>query len=107
LVGLSKDYLFGIGGAVSATGGECPEVGMLNSVWKAALCRSLKRAKSPWPSLGKSCNSRVAGAPGIAEDQVIMICVAMGFPDDDFPANAVVSLRKSVDDAAAFVGFDD
>jgi hypothetical protein len=36
-----------------------------------------------------------------------MICVAMGWPDDSFPANAVVSLRKSVDEAAVFVGFDD
>lgn len=44
---------------------------------------------------------------GIAEDQVIMICVAMGYPDDAFPANAVVSRRKSVDEAAVFVGFDD
>lgn len=44
---------------------------------------------------------------GIPEDQVIMICVAMGWPDDDFPANAVVSRRKSVDDAVNFVGFDD
>ena len=44
---------------------------------------------------------------GIPEDQVIMICVAMGFPDDGFPANAVVSQRKSVDEAAVFVGFDD
>jgi hypothetical protein len=44
---------------------------------------------------------------GIAEDQVIMICVAMGYPDDSFPANAVVSQRKSVDDAVVFVGFDD
>ena len=43
----------------------------------------------------------------IPDDQVIMICVAMGFPDDSFPANAVVSQRKSVDDAAFFVGFDD
>lgn len=44
---------------------------------------------------------------GIPDDQVIMICVAMGFPDDSFPANAVVSQRKSVDEAAVFVGFDD
>ena len=44
---------------------------------------------------------------GIAEDQVIMICVAMGYPDDSFPANAVVSERKSVDEAAVFVGFED
>jgi nitroreductase len=44
---------------------------------------------------------------GIPDDQVIMICIAMGFPDDSFPANAVVSLRKPVDEAAVFVGFDD
>jgi len=42
----------------------------------------------------------------ISDDQVIMICVAMGFPDDTFPANAVVSKRKSVDEAAVFVGFE-
>jgi nitroreductase len=44
---------------------------------------------------------------GIPEDQVIMICVAMGYPEDSFPANAVVSNRKSVDEAAVFIGFDD
>ena len=44
---------------------------------------------------------------GIPDDQVIMICVAMGFPDDSFPANTVVSERKSVEDAAVFVGFED
>lgn len=43
----------------------------------------------------------------IPDDQVIMICVAMGYPDDSFPANAVVSRRKSVDEAAVFIGFDD
>jgi nitroreductase len=43
---------------------------------------------------------------GIPDDQVIMICVAMGFPDESFPANAVVSERKSVDEAAVFVGFE-
>lgn len=43
---------------------------------------------------------------GIPDDQVIMICVAMGWPDDDFPANAVVSNRKPVDEAVTFVGFD-
>ncbi len=44
---------------------------------------------------------------GISDDQVIMICVAMGYPDDSFPANAVVSRRKSVDDAVVFVGFEE
>ncbi len=42
----------------------------------------------------------------IPDDQVIMICVAMGWPDESFPANAVVSRRKSVDEAVRFVGFD-
>lgn len=42
---------------------------------------------------------------GIPDDQVIMKAVALGWPDPDFPANAVVSLRKSVDEAARFVGF--
>ena len=44
---------------------------------------------------------------GIADDQVIMKAVALGWPDDDFPANAVVSERKSVAEASVFVGFDD
>ena len=42
---------------------------------------------------------------GIADDQVIMKAIAIGWPDDSFPANAVVSERKSVDEAARFVGF--
>jgi nitroreductase len=44
---------------------------------------------------------------GIPDDQVIQTCVAMGWPDDSFPANAVVSTRKSVDEAATFRGFED
>jgi nitroreductase len=44
---------------------------------------------------------------GIAEDQVIMKAVALGWPDDEFPANAVVSERKEVDDATVFLGFND
>ena len=43
----------------------------------------------------------------IPEDEVIMICIAMGWPDETFPANAVVSTRKSVDEAVTFVGFDE
>ena len=42
----------------------------------------------------------------IPDDQVIMICVAMGFPEESFPANAVVSKRKPVDEAVRFVGFE-
>ena len=42
----------------------------------------------------------------IPDDQVIMKSIALGWPDESFPANAVVSERKSVDEAAVFVGFD-
>lgn len=44
---------------------------------------------------------------GIPDDQVIMICVAMGFPDETFPANSVVSRRKALQETANFVGFED
>ena len=43
---------------------------------------------------------------GIPEDQVIMKAVALGWPDPDFPANPVKITRRSVDEAARFVGFD-
>ncbi len=43
----------------------------------------------------------------IPDDQVIMTCIAMGYPDESFPANAVVSNRKPVDEAASFIGFED
>jgi nitroreductase len=42
---------------------------------------------------------------GIPDDQVIMKAIALGWPDETFPANAVVSDRKSVEEAARFVGF--
>ncbi|SFE40427.1 Nitroreductase [Sulfitobacter brevis] len=42
----------------------------------------------------------------IPEDEVIMTCVALGWPDEDFSANAVVSTRRDVNDVATFVGFD-
>ena len=44
---------------------------------------------------------------GIADDQVIMKSIALGWPDETFPANAVVSTRKRVDEATVFVGFDE
>ena len=44
---------------------------------------------------------------GVADDQVIMKSIALGWPDETFPANAVVSERKSVQEATVFVGFDD
>lgn len=49
----------------------------------------------------------VRAEAGIADDQTIMICIAIGWPDESFPANAVISTRKAVEEAATFVGFDD
>ena len=43
---------------------------------------------------------------GIPDDQVIMKAVAMGWPDESVPANAGVSERKPVAEAARFVGFE-
>ncbi|MEW9855223.1 nitroreductase [Novosphingobium sp. M1R2S20] len=42
----------------------------------------------------------------IPEDRVIMKSIALGWPDMSFAANAVVSERRGVDEAATFVGFD-
>jgi len=44
---------------------------------------------------------------GIPESQVIMSCVAMSFPQDDFPANEVISTRRPVDEVVNFVGYAD
>lgn len=42
----------------------------------------------------------------IPEDQVILTCVAMGWPDESFVANSVVSRRRPVEEVARFLGFD-
>jgi nitroreductase len=44
---------------------------------------------------------------GIPEDQVIMTCVAMGYPDDSFAANAVRSDRQPNSAFVRYVGFTD
>lgn len=41
----------------------------------------------------------------VPEDEVILISIAMGYPDESFPANAVVSRRRSVAEVATFSGF--
>ncbi|KEJ97386.1 nitroreductase [Pseudosulfitobacter pseudonitzschiae] len=43
---------------------------------------------------------------GIPDDQVILTCVALGWPDEEFSANSVVSRRRDVSEMARFVGFD-
>ena len=44
---------------------------------------------------------------GYFEDEVIMTCVAMGWPNEEFSANQVVSRRVDTAEVASFIGFDD
>ena len=43
---------------------------------------------------------------GIPDDQVIQTCVALGYPDYDFPANHVFPHRRPVAEVATFLGFE-
>lgn len=43
---------------------------------------------------------------GIPEDEVVMTCIALGWPDDDFPANGVKSTREPNDSFVRYVGFE-
>jgi nitroreductase len=43
----------------------------------------------------------------IPDDEIIMTCVAMGYPDDGFVANDVKPVREANDDVVSYVGFDD
>jgi len=42
----------------------------------------------------------------IPDNEIIMSCVAMGYPAEGFAANDVVSTRRDVDEVVSFVGFD-
>ena len=42
---------------------------------------------------------------GIPDDENIMICIALGYPDDNFPANEVRSTRADNSDFVRYVGF--
>ena len=41
----------------------------------------------------------------IPDDESIMICIAMGYPDDSFPANDVRSERAKNNDFVRYLGF--
>ncbi|GGE20742.1 oxidoreductase [Primorskyibacter flagellatus] len=43
----------------------------------------------------------------IPEDQVILTCVALGWPDEGFAANGVKSLRRELSENTSFQGFDE
>ncbi|MCI4645413.1 MAG: nitroreductase [Hyphomonadaceae bacterium] len=74
--------------------------GLVNAAWSRGLGCVIN-------SQGIMQSPVVREHAGIPEDQVIMMAMAMGWPDETFPANAVVSRRKPVDEAAVFVGFED
>ncbi len=72
--------------------------GLVNAAWSRGLgCVVNSQGIMHSPVVRKHAD--------IPDDQVIMICVAMGYPDEEFPANAVVSRRRPVNDVARFVGF--
>jgi len=73
--------------------------GLVNAAWSRGLGCVVN-------SQGIMHSPVVREHAGIPEDEVIMICVAMGYPDEEFPANAVVSRRRPVEEVASFVGFE-
>ena len=78
--------------------------GVVNSIVNVAWARGLGCVIN---SQGIMQSPVVRAEAGIPDDQMIQTCIAMGWPDESFPANAVVSQRKSVDEAATFRGFED
>jgi nitroreductase len=44
---------------------------------------------------------------GIPDSKRIIIAIAMGYPDWDFPANNVVSTREPIENITSWVGFED
>ncbi len=87
----SDDTPFDCGGVVNA---------LVNAAWSRGLGTVIN-------SQGIMQSPVVREHAGIADDQVIMKSIALGWPDESFPANAVVSERKSVAEAATFVGFSE
>ncbi|AOY90442.1 nitroreductase [Cupriavidus sp. USMAA2-4] len=78
--------------------------GVVNAIVNVAWSRGLGCVIN---SQGIMQSPVVRAEAAIPDDQVIQTCIAMGWPDETFPANAVVSHRKSVEEAATFIGFDD
>lgn len=87
----SDDTPFDCGGVANA---------LVNAAWSRGLGAVIN-------SQGIMQSPVVREHANIPADQVIMKSIALGWPDDSFPANAVVSERKPVSEAAVFVGFDD
>jgi nitroreductase len=73
---------------------------LVNAAWSRGLGAVIN-------SQGIMQSPVVRECAAIPDDQVIMKSIALGWPDDDFPANAVVSERRPVEEAAVFVGFEE
>ena len=43
----------------------------------------------------------------IPDDEAIMICIAMGYPDDEFEANSVRSTRADNAEFVSYIGFEE
>jgi nitroreductase len=85
----SDDTPFDCGGVANA---------LVNAAWSRGLGTVIN-------SQGIMQSPVVREHAGIADDQIIMKSIALGWPEESFPANAVVSTRKSIEEAAVFVGF--
>lgn len=70
-----------------------------------AIIESAERAPSSMNTIMRS--DIVREVARIPEDEVIMTCIAMGYPDDDFAANAVRSDREHNQEFVRYVGFVD
>lgn len=87
----SDDTPFDCGGVANA---------LVNAAWSRGLGTVIN-------SQGIMQSPVVREHAGIPDDQVIMKSIALGWPDETFPANAVVSERKPLADTLNFVGFVD
>lgn len=56
---------------------------------------------------GISRSDIVREVAGIPDNEVIMTCIALGYPDDDFAANGVKATREPNDSFVRYVGFAD
>ena len=72
--------------------------GLVNAGWSRGLGAVIN-------SQGIMQSPVVRKYANIPDDETIMICVAMGYPDFSFPANKVVSKRRPVSEVVNFKGF--
>ncbi|EDZ44525.1 MAG TPA: nitroreductase [Rhodobacteraceae bacterium] len=77
---------------------------MTNSLVLAAWARGLGAVINGQGIMQSPVVREVAGIP---EDQIILTCVALGWPDKEFVANSVVSRRRPISNTTQFLGFDE